>query len=169
MLEQFEKLKSIARTECKKFLQTMNKFPADVDINDFDFSIWATVGEGTVTHHAAHQHAQSACSGVFYSMVPKEKSKISPIVFSDPRGQAFDGRLLDDILETNFKKRVPGVEDHTMDDMYTAKMYVENNYRSPLYNDLWEPEAPFHSKARFYPAMGQIVIFPSWLVHSVQP
>lgn len=32
-----------------------------------------------------------------------------------------------------------------------------------------EPEAPFHHQTTFFPAAGDLVLFPSWLPHRVPP
>ncbi|CAD7922479.1 unnamed protein product [Amoebophrya sp. A120] len=49
--------------------------------------------------------------------------------------------------------------------------YKENNKKSPAvpFNAGWQPNAPFHQPYYVFPKKGDVVCFPSWLVHQVPP
>merc|ERR1719229_163727 len=42
-----------------------------------------------------------------------------------------------------------------------------NDYEQHLAEHDFEPTAPFHHSAHFYPDEGDLVCFPSWLIHEV--
>eukprot|EP01048_Picozoa_sp_COSAG05_P016208 COSAG05_NODE_2058_length_3629_cov_11.238810_2_plen_615_part_00 len=108
------------------------------------FQLWAAVLGGEKAQgaagHGEHTHANAICSGALYVSVPRNTST-SPIIFSDPRGSWA-------------LSREGGPWRPTM--LFTGS--------SP-----GQPLAPFHQQYQLVPQAGELVIFPSWLMHSVQP
>ena len=134
--------------------------------------LWAAVLTPS-EEHTTHVHESALCSGVMYLQVPNSSS---PIFFSDPRGAAqhysrtaiFDERerTLDD--SGGHRHRDDPLDDSSGDGgdggggggargAFTRVLLAEHPY------------APFVTQVAFKPRAGDIVLFPSWLAHSVLP
>ena len=110
------------------------------------FQLWVSVLGGkhaANTGHSPHAHTNSVCSGAFYSKAPEASA--APIVFSDPRGA---WRSLSE----------------------SASLLATEQEEDGLWGRLpTQPQAPFHQQYTLTPTAGQLVVFPSWLVHHVEP
>ena len=110
------------------------------------FQLWVSVLGGkhaANTGHSPHAHTNSVCSGAFYSKTPKGLA--APIVFSDPRGA---WRSLSE----------------------SASLLATEQEEDGLWGRLpTQPQAPFHQQYILTPTAGELVVFPSWLVHHVEP
>lgn len=140
------RLKELATRACLAHVRAHRR--PDVTLEDLGwpdgagFNMWAAVLGGAQGNsgHGEHTHANAVCSGAFYSSVPRNTSA-SPIVFSDPRGSWALSREGGPWRPTMlFSGSSPG-----------------------------QPLAPFHQQYELSPRAGEVVVFPSWLMHSVRP
>eukprot|EP00927_Polykrikos_kofoidii_P019160 TRINITY_DN18927_c0_g1_i2.p1 TRINITY_DN18927_c0_g1~~TRINITY_DN18927_c0_g1_i2.p1 ORF type:complete len:866 (+),score=133.13 TRINITY_DN18927_c0_g1_i2:64-2661(+) len=154
---EFADLKRQLKLSCLEYLQQVYDESLSIDdLQQLDLSIWASV-----THTADdadrgpssgamglafHDHPLALLSGVFYAQaggVTVEER--TPTVFADPRGtSAF-----------RYTSRRPQAR--------------RQRTRSVPEDVPLEPTAPFHRLAYAHASDGQMLIFPSWVVHGVPP
>ncbi len=104
------------------------------------FQMWAAVlGKGN-SGHGEHTHANAICSAALYTSVPRNTTA-APITFSDPRGSW-----------TLSREGGP---------WRPSMLFAGSSPGQPL--------APFYQQYELVPTEGEMVMFPSWLMHSVKP
>ena len=148
--EDLDRLQQIAIDACLAHVLAHRR-PATLDDLGFPtpsrFQLWVSVLGGQHAMnigHGPHAHTNSVCSGTFYSKAP-ERGAAAPLVFSDPRGawrslSQSASVLAAELGEDGLRNRLPT-----------------------------QPQAPFHHQYSFAPTAGELVLFPSWLVHHVEP
>jgi uncharacterized protein (TIGR02466 family) len=90
--------------------------------------------------HPPHVHSDAVVSGVYYPQTPSAEPGAGQIVFDDPRGK------------TPF--------DHLV--------RIENKLRYGIQTKA-EAAAPFNARYAHSPTRGELLLFPPWLVHAVEP
>ena len=113
-------------------------------VHEATMLVWSSIHCDGSTH-PPHVHSDSMLSGVWYADLPSaddDTAAASPgqICFDDPRGK------------TPF--------DHLI--------RIENNLRYGIKSGV-ESTPPFHRTYDHTPELGQLIVFPSWLVHEVRP
>jgi len=136
-------------------------------------SIWAAVyTDGTF--HNPHQHEDSICSGVFYS---KAENGSSPIIFSDPRGanifsiaqQNVSAAACFSVLRPcALSLRADATKFPSAPQVAQALIKDHEDTKAKLATSA-EPGAPFYHQYSFFPKSGDMILFPSYLVHRVLP
>lgn len=126
-------------------------------------------GEGR--GHNEHAHHNAACSGAFYTKVPRNDA-VDPITFSDPRG-AWGLTPFGDPYKPTLREQgwvPPNVEESgaivSTQATPPATPPQHDYMQRPLGDCSWsqqsgaQPAAPFHHEYSFFPRAGQMVVFP---------
>ena len=130
--------------------------------------IWAAVYTNG-TFHNPHQHEDSICSGVFYS---KANEASSPIIFSDPRGTNIFSIVQQNVSAvllllpwSSFLHSLVNRSHHPLPQIAQSGL---TDVKAKLATTA-EPGAPFFHQYSLFPKSGDMVLFPSYLVHRVLP
>ena len=144
----YNSLQLIAKEYISTFLHECHLTPQAiariVDNKDSDaFYMWASVHQHG-SHHQAHHHVNSIVSGVFYISLPSIEQPTSSSSSSSS--------------STDSTKHAE-----------SSKINSNNRVGSIVFEDPRGNLPPFGKSFRYTPSVGDLVLFPGWLVHRVDP